>query len=135
VKEWTRIGDGSLYHDLPAEDRGPTARAPDDAQAAYMASIEYSLRSVGAYLRRLGDNGALIVIVGNHQPRAPIAHPDRDPWAVPVHVLSRDPALIAGFAAAGYVEGITPDPGDLDVGLEYFLPHLYAVLERSAPAP
>ena len=43
------------------------------------------------------------------------------PWTVPVHVLSRDPGLVAPFAGLGYAAGVAPPDGAAN-GMESFLP-------------
>jgi hypothetical protein len=41
--------------------------------------------------------------------------------AVPVHVLSRDPALVAPFRRWGFVDGVMPEGTQTDLGMETFL--------------
>ena len=81
------------------------------------------------YLGERVTGPALVVIMGDHQPSAETTGQDPS-WAVPIHVLSRDPAAIEPFIAAGYTAGMHPQPQarqDPPAGMESFLPTL---LER-----
>jgi hypothetical protein len=96
--------------------------APPDWSALgepYVESVVYDLETLGAWLaRRPGD--ALVIILGDHQPPGFISG-EKQPWTVPIHVLSRDADLIWPFAAAGYAEGaVPPQSGDFK-GMESFL--------------
>jgi len=85
----------------------------------YLSSIEYDLKTLAGWLAALPGDG-LVIILGDHQPPG-IVSGASSPWTVPIHVLSRDPALIAPFARQGYVEGALP-PRDSHVkGMESFL--------------
>ena len=59
----------------------------------FIAGISYSLQSIRGYLNRYVEDGALAVIIGDHQPRIPISERDST-YSVPVHFLSRRPELL-----------------------------------------
>jgi hypothetical protein len=61
-----------------------------------------------------------VIILGDHQPPG-IVSGATSPWTVPIHVLSRDPALLAPFARQGYEEGALPPRTDMVKGMESFL--------------
>jgi hypothetical protein len=50
---------------------------------------------------------------------------------VPIHVLSRDPELVAPFTEAGYVAGIVPTQAPPHQGMEKFLPSFLAAFGGS----
>jgi hypothetical protein len=50
----------------------------------------------------------IYVLIGDHQPTANITG-ERPPWDVPVHIISRDAALLDRFKAQGFSEGLWPD--------------------------
>lgn len=129
LEDWGQVGDGSIFHRLePLLFRGNSARSSRNFHKAYPVSIRYSLRAVFDYLASLpADRTPLIVVLGDHQPRRPLADPDTDPWWVPVHILSRDPALVDRFAPLGYVPGLEPTVGVV-VGLERFVDDLTLAL-------
>jgi hypothetical protein len=61
-----------------------------------------------------------VVILGDHQPPGFISG-EKQPWTVPIHVLSRDADLLQPFAALGYAEGPLPPRGGEVKGMESFL--------------
>ncbi len=88
-------------------------------ERAYLASIAYDFQTLGAFLARVPGNG-LVIILGDHQPPG-IVSGETQPWTVPIHVLSRDPALLEPFRRAGYVDGALPPRVDKVKGMENFL--------------
>ena len=90
----------------------------------------YDLKTLGAWLAQR-DGDALVVILGDHQPPGFISG-EKQPWTVPIHVLSRDPDLLNPFIAKGYVDGpMPPHDGDFK-GMESFLGDFLAAY---APPP
>ena len=49
----------------------------------------------------------LTVVIGDHQPVASVSGANAS-WDVPVHVVSRDAALLQRLQAAGFVPGLSP---------------------------
>ncbi|HXP32069.1 MAG TPA: hypothetical protein VN832_13330 [Stellaceae bacterium] len=96
-------------------------REPDwsDLEAPYLASVVYDLQTLASFLARL-DGKALVIILGDHQPPG-FASGAKVPWTVPVHILSRDSALVAPFRRAGYEPGALPQPIVEPKGMESFL--------------
>jgi hypothetical protein len=84
----------------------------------YRESVAYDLKVLAGWLDRLAGNG-LVIVLGDHQPPG-VASGATAPWTVPIHVLSRDPALVAPFVRSGYVEGVLPPAGP-GKGMESFL--------------
>jgi hypothetical protein len=118
VADWSDAGD---YQSVTPEAWKRIYAAPDWSALGepYVASVVYDLETLGAWLARR-DGDALVVILGDHQPPGFISG-EKQPWTVPIHVLSRDPDLIWPFAAAGYAEGaVPPRSGDFK-GMESFL--------------
>lgn len=128
VADWSRIGDGSMYARLPAQHFRNSFVGGKQVNQAFAASIEYSFQVVVEYLLRVTDDNTLVIVLGDHQPRSPIADMHEDNWDVPVHVLSRNPALVERFAALGYTPGFTPSPDAPDVPMDGFLLHLLKAL-------
>jgi hypothetical protein len=52
---------------------------------------------------------------------------------VPIHVLSRDPELVAPFLADGYVSGLDPTQAPPHLGMETFLGRFLAAFNRPGP--
>jgi hypothetical protein len=118
VADW-RAGD--LYRDIP-QDQWDRIYAPPDwsrLEAPYADSVVYDLKTLAAWLAQL-DGDALVVILGDHQPPGFISG-EKQPWTVPIHVVSRDADLLRPFAALGYVDGALPPRGGEVKGMESFL--------------
>ncbi len=96
---------------------------------AYIRSIRYNLEVLGGYLRQYAPANALFLVIGDHQPPAIVGGRDLS-WQVPVHLFTRDPAIIHAFQAVGFHPGITPGSTVLG-GIEKLGPLLLRTLDRS----
>lgn len=130
IDDWDSIGDGKIYERRPIQQFKNTFVGGDQVKEAFLESIEYAWKVVIEYLLRTVPEDALIVIYGDHQPRKPVADMEGS-WDVPIHILSRDPALVERFAAHGYTPGITPGPNEPKGGSESFLLHLFTAFSSS----
>jgi len=79
----------------------------NDPTAAYLRTVRHNIRLLQGFLQNRAPDGALLVVLGDHQPPAAVSGKDAS-HAVPVHVFSRNPALIARFRAAGFGPGLRP---------------------------
>jgi hypothetical protein len=130
IDDWDSIGDGTIYARQRVQHFSNTFVGGDQFKPAFLQSIQYSWTVVLEYLLRTLPDDALIVIYGDHQPRKPVADMEGS-WDVPIHVLSRDPALVERFAAHGYTPGIVPGPNQPQGGSESFLLHLFKAFSAS----
>ncbi len=73
----------------------------------YVRMVEYTYRWLSGWFAQPEPREAVVVLVGDHQPTANVTG-EGVRWDVPVHVVSRDPALLAGFEAAGFAPGLEP---------------------------
>jgi hypothetical protein len=73
----------------------------------YIGMFDYTYCWLGRHLRDGAARERVHVWVGDHQPAASVAGAGAD-WAVPVHVLSRDPVLLERFEALGFRPGLVP---------------------------
>jgi hypothetical protein len=122
LADWSQIKNGAIFHK-----RKPIIFPivwPDltDAGEAYITSIGYVFKVLTGYFEQFIDDGALIIILGDHQPNAQITGTDRS-WSVPIHVISRTPAFLKPFEARGYIPGIIPTQPPPHPGMETFLYH------------
>jgi hypothetical protein len=123
-EDWSRIGDGSIYHReesvnvLPIKPGNQTAGAE-----GYVAAMAYELKLIREYLSNFVDREALIVVVGDHQPYSGITGKSK-PRSVPLHVISERADFLAPFLDRGYTEGLIPRQELPHAGLETFLPSL-----------
>lgn len=73
----------------------------------YADSVDYTLKVLRDYITRYISDDALIIVLGDHQP-APLITGDGASRSVPVHVISRDPELLAPFEEWGFNPGMIP---------------------------
>lgn len=106
--DWADVGDGTAFDAQAASGDPPEVVWQDHERVRkqYVETIDYSLRTLGDYIARFGDR-AVFVFLGDHQPAPLITGADssRD---VPVHIVSRDKALVERFLEEGFSPGMTP---------------------------
>jgi len=104
-----------LDHFVPPEQAEPWApvagveRITDQEYAWYFADVEYEWRVLAALMEAHRDEAALFVVVGDHQPflkcgAAPVT------LNTPLHLVSRDAALLDRFTDAGFTPGLWRAP-------------------------
>ena len=111
-------------------------RQPDWTRLApdYLNSLRYDFAVLAGWLtRRMSSNG-LVILLGDHQPPALVGGQAKPPWTVPIHVLSRDPDLVAPFLGQGYVSGLDPTQTPPHPGMETFLAQFLAAFNRPGPS-
>lgn len=105
--DWTRLLRDEAYDAAslaralaePVSWRAPTP--------AYLRAMAYGLDTLAGYLAGPAPAGLLTIVVGDHQPLAAVSGSGAS-WDVPVHVISRDAALLRRFEAAGFAPGLLP---------------------------
>ncbi|OJF96227.1 sulfatase [Pararhizobium antarcticum] len=112
---WNDVGDGSVFNEQATSGETPTAVWADPAKVRthYIRTIDYSLETLGEYISRYGDN-ALFLIIGDHQPAAIVTGADAS-RAVPMHVISRDSAVVDRFRLLGFDDGLTPTAANSEI--------------------
>ncbi len=108
---WNKLGDGSIYDDMPAEGKS-RAQVWGDAnavRAAYGTSIRYSLSSLISFLHTFRDPNLVLVMLGDHQP-APIVSGNGADHDVPITVVAHDPAVLDRISSWGWQDGLRPRP-------------------------
>lgn len=123
---WSDALDDGRYRRAGAMQLGLREKTP-----AYLVATAYSFEILTRYLECCVEKDALVVIAGDHQP--PLKRCERDPWIVPVHVVSGDQTLVQQF-----MEGLDARDGLLldvqdsaPIGLWELSPRLLGAL-RSA---
>jgi len=107
LENWEELGDGSVFQRLPIRTFRNNWLTGGEYPAGYVAGIDYTLTSIVAFLTEHLDREALIVVVGDHQPRIPVSEYEAT-FSVPIHVISQDYRLVEQFASFGFSLGITP---------------------------
>ncbi|HEX4615720.1 MAG TPA: hypothetical protein VH230_07370 [Stellaceae bacterium] len=123
--------DAGAFSTVPSDAWEEIFRPPDWTvlTPGYLKSLKYDFAVLGDWLAKHLPGTGLIILLGDHQP--PVVGGEIQQWTVPVHVLSRDPDLVAPFVAAGYVAGLVPPPTPPPKGMETFLPSFLAAFDRS----
>ena len=130
VEDWKDAGD---YKSVTSAQWEHIYAPPDWAhlEDAYAESIVYDLKTLGAWLARR-DSNALVIILGDHQPPGFVSG-EKQPWTVPIHVLSRDPDLLRPFDAEGYVAAALPPRDGAVKGMESFLGDFLSAFAAAPP--
>jgi hypothetical protein len=121
IADWSRIGDGSIYHALPPVTFPVTWPDLSNATEAYTSSLIYDFKLLCDYLPRYFKKSGLIVILGDHQPNGQLTG-DQAGWSVPVHIISSQQDLLQPFIDGGYTKGLIPSQPPPYRGMETFLP-------------
>jgi hypothetical protein len=108
IIDWDNVGDGSVFDEQAVSGDPPSVvwSDPERVRRQYIATIDYSLQTLGSYMARFGKD-TVFVVLGDHQPAAIVTGPNAS-RAVPLHVVSGDAALIAQFEALGFSSGMMP---------------------------
>ncbi len=125
VEPWERLGDGSIVHDLPKDGGLPRDvwRDHDTLLAAYSRSVDYTYETLQSHTRRYGNADTLTIMIGDHEPASRISGTS-DERAVPIHVVSGDPALLQPFLDWGFTPGMTPTEASAEYPMTEFRPFL-----------
>ena len=98
-----------------------------DGADAYLHAISYDLQILAQYVARFVPGDSLVIVLGDHQPVAEVTRASPS-YAVPVHVISRNRALVDAFRARGFRAGMRPARTENPPGLETLLLDLLADL-------
>ncbi len=88
----------------------------------YHATIEYSWSVMQKFVldNLQQDSTCIFIVIGDHQPPKLdyLLEGKKDPFTVPVHILSQDTAIINAFQSLGFDSGLLPDE-TIDVTLKH----------------
>jgi hypothetical protein len=124
--------DSGTFSSVPATAMEEIYRQPDWSRLApeYLRSLRYDFSALGGWLTQHLHGDGLVILLGDHQPPAVIGGQPEPPWTVPIHVLSRDPDLVAPFLAEGFVSGLFPPQAPPHPGMETFLARFLTAFDR-----
>lgn len=108
---WDTLGDGTVFTPFANAGDSPDVlwRDPERVRAQYAGSISYSLRTVLEFAMRNGPRGALVIVLGDHQPAGFVAE-GFGGTAVPIHVIG-PPELVAALDGPEWTPGLLPAGG------------------------
>ncbi len=99
----------------------------------YVGMFDYTYRWLGGYLQRPEPRETVMLWVGDHQPAASVSGEGAS-WDVPVHILTRDPVLLARFVALGFRPGLEPQGPALG-GMHDLTALMIKAFEAPSPIP
>ena len=121
LKSWDEIGDGSVFDASTFTGAAPEIvwSSPANMRRAYVDSIAYVLAAVESFVAESTGGNALVIVVGDHQPLPYVSAnaPTRD---VPVHVMSRNGALVRALAPGWLSPGMRPATAATSLPMESF---------------
>jgi hypothetical protein len=129
--DWADAGD---YVGVTPQEWEEIYRQPDwnHLEGPFLDSLVYDFDVLGDFVATRVADGALVVILGDEQPPAFLSGAGQ-PWTVPITILSRDPDLLAPFAARGYTRGVIPDQPAPWQGMESFMPNFLEDFSTATP--
>lgn len=109
LENWELVGDGSIYAPWEGAADPPEVLWQDLERIRdhYSWSVDYAVKAAGRWAEQVVDEQTLLIVLGDHQP-APLITGDNASAAVPVHIISGDPSLLAPFRARGFIDGTLP---------------------------
>ena len=124
--------DSGTFDSVPGAYMEEVWRQPDFSRLApeYLNSLRYDFAVLGGWLTTQMTGEGLVILLGDHQPPTIDGGHPQPPWTVPIHVLSRDPELVAPVLAEGYVSGLFPTQAPPHPGMETFLARFLAAFDR-----
>ena len=134
VDDWSLVQNGDIYNRLETKHYPIVWPSFANASAAYIDSIKYDFDVLKRYLTDSVKDDSLIIVLGDHQPVAEV-NGHSPSHGVPIHILSRNAALLQPFLARGYTPGMRPHRPGKRLGLESFLPDFLRDFSSSAAVP
>jgi hypothetical protein len=109
--DWDIVGDGSVFDAAAVAGDPPSVVWADGERVRrqYAETLDYSLAAVGEFVARYGDDDLVVFVLGDHQAAPMITGLDAGP-DVPIHVMTRDRAVLDRLAGWGWQDGMHPDP-------------------------
>ncbi|MCB0126009.1 MAG: hypothetical protein KDE58_27320, partial [Caldilineaceae bacterium] len=100
VPDWRTLnGLETTAESINDETRDHAVRRQDSFNA-----IAYDLNTLVQFILQNNDTDALYILIGDHQP--PRVSRRADGFDTPIHIISRDAALIAAFQEYGFTPGL-----------------------------
>lgn len=135
LPEWDDIGDGTVFERWRDAGEPPQVlwQDVDRVRDHFAQSVEYSIRVSLEFAARFVDEHTLMIILGDHQPATLITGHEASA-AIPVHVISGDPALLRPFGQRGLIDGLIPGHWQPAPGMDRFRDWLHEDFGATSPA-
>ncbi len=107
LPDWSALSRADVYMD-PESIRARNALVTwDEPIPAYLATLRYQFDWLSGWLADQAPRDAVVIVIGDHQPIGTVSGPGAN-WEVPVHVITRNQAVLEGLAARGFKDGVLP---------------------------
>ena len=103
--DWSRITSAQPFD--AAETASALAQTVNwlDMFGDYVSMIDYNYRWLAGLMQQPEARSTVFVMIGDHQPAANVTGEGAS-WDVPVHIIARDPQLLARFVELGFSAGL-----------------------------
>jgi len=107
--DWSMVGDGSVFNSQATSGDAADVVWQDRTRVMrhFRESAEYVVQSLMSYMTEFGDDNLVMLILGDHQPM-PFVTDNTDNRDVMVHLVARDPAVLAAAEAWAWTPGMLP---------------------------
>ena len=85
------------------------ARLREGTRERYQNTVEYQFKMMDQFMRREADSNSIFVLIGDHQPPE-LGMSWHFNFSTPVHIVSRDTALLEEFRKIAFVDGLYTEP-------------------------
>ncbi len=100
VDDWRAMNDGRAVVTIFDDDQTSLSTKREN----YFEAIRYELDFLTDFILKEADDDAIFVLIGDHQPGYVTRRSDG--FATPLHIISKDSAFLANFAAYGFEPGL-----------------------------
>jgi hypothetical protein len=109
VVPWGDVGDGRIFNQQAQAGPSPEEvwQEPARIREQFRSSIDYAINNLASYAINFGDDNLVMIILGDHQP-APLVAGELSNNEVPVHIIARDPAVMAALADWQWTPSLLP---------------------------
>jgi hypothetical protein len=105
--DWSRFATAEPYDQSDVD--ASLAQGPEwlNLRPAYIDALRYAYEYWSGWLAARADADVVLVMLGDHQPPSSVSG-EGVRWDVPVHVIARQPGILAALQSAGFVQGLEP---------------------------
>jgi len=98
--------DWQSFNAIAEEPEAPSfAPAHNVKRQNYLNAINYELSFLTDYILQMGDDESIFILIGDHQPQQVSRR--NDSFDTPIHIISKDAALVEAFSEFGFRSGLT----------------------------
>ena len=121
IDNWSDLGDGMVYNELEHRYYDNGWLRGSEYPEGYTDSIKYSLKAAADYILQFMEEGEIVFVLGDHQPRLPV----RETGAgseVPLHLFAKEMELLKPWLEAGFTQELLLSAEAPIFGMEALFP-------------